>query len=274
MSLPSTSSSSSSTSTGTNPNTSIIAGRSLYNFRTAAAAYNLPTWVAAFSFSDPSVDSNDAKSIAGDTDKDKLARRIIRQCDCTTALAILMEALAEGILVDPSKATTGGSDSSGSAEEITRLRQELADQKLQLDTAKRRADEGPAFDKDGRTGPSAADSGCQSSQSAGSRSFQRQGGHSRKRIDERTVSEQHAKRLKKSREYQACKRSAAVVEAEFPSDEELQAMLLSAQGRQRFPKTSALLETNKAQAAAASAIGDIVAELRLVLHTSKQLSAS
>eukprot|EP00808_Paulinella_micropora_P015211 g36237.t1 len=83
------------------------------------------------------------------------------------------------------------------------------------------------------------DSGCQSSQSAGSRSFQRQGGHSRKRIDERTVSEQHAKRLKKSREYQACKRSAAVVEAAFPSDEELQAMLLSAQGRQRFPKTDA-----------------------------------
>eukprot|EP00808_Paulinella_micropora_P021713 g55626.t1 len=95
---------------------------------------------------------------------------------------------------------------------------------------------------------SCSDSGCQSSQSAGSRSFQRQGGHSRKRIDERTVSEQHAKRLKRSREYQACKRSAAVVEAEFPSDEELQAMLLSAQGRQRFPKTSALLETNKAQA--------------------------
>eukprot|EP00808_Paulinella_micropora_P025802 g45004.t1 len=95
---------------------------------------------------------------------------------------------------------------------------------------------------------SCSDSGCQSSQSAGSRSFQRQGGHSRKRIDERTVSEQHAKRLKKCREYQACKRSAAVVEAEFPSDEELQAMLLSAQGRQRFPKTSALLETNKAQA--------------------------
>eukprot|EP00808_Paulinella_micropora_P008977 g17950.t1 len=178
MSLPCTSSSSSSTSTGTNPNTSITAGRSLDGFRTAAAAYNLPTWVglpnlaatswrgldnvtflqlAAFSFSDPSVASNDAKSIAGDTDKDKLARRISRQWDCITALAIFMEALAEGILVDPSKATTGGADSSGSAEEITRLRQELADQKLQLDIAKRRADEGPAFGKDGRTGPSAAE---------------------------------------------------------------------------------------------------------------------
>ena len=68
--------------------------------------------------------------------------------------------------------------------------------------------------------------------------------------------------LKKSREYQARKLSAAVVEAEFPSDEELQAMLLSEQGRQKFPKTSALLETNKAQAAAASAIGKIVAELQ------------
>eukprot|EP00808_Paulinella_micropora_P000084 g68170.t1 len=114
--------------------------------------------LAAFRFSDPSVASNDAKSIAGDTDKDKLARHISMQWDCTTALSIFMETLAEGILVDPSKATTGGADSSGSAEEIKRLRrrQELADQKLQLDIPKRRADEGKAFGKDGRTGPSAA----------------------------------------------------------------------------------------------------------------------
>eukprot|EP00808_Paulinella_micropora_P017433 g16935.t1 len=156
ISLPSTSSSSSSTSTGTNPNISIKAGKRLDGFKTAAAAYNLPTWLAAFRFSDPSVASNDAKSIAGNTDKDNLARRISRQWNCTTALAIFMKALAEGILVSPSKTTTGGADSSGSAEEITMLRQELADQKLQLDIAKRRADESPAFGKDGRTGPSAA----------------------------------------------------------------------------------------------------------------------
>eukprot|EP00808_Paulinella_micropora_P016649 g38187.t1 len=86
-------------------------------------------------------------------------------------------------------------------------------------------------------------------------------GHSRARIDEKIVSAEHAKRLKKSRDYQARKRAVQVVEAEFPSDEELQAMLLSSQRRAKFPKNSALLETNKAQAAAANAINEIVREM-------------
>ena len=84
--------------------------------------------------------------------------------------------------------------------------------------------------------------------------------HSRSRIDDSTVSPQHAKRLKKSRDYQQRKRIADAV-ASVCTDEELHEMLLSKQGKDRFSKTAAMLQTNKTEVEAAQAVKQLVSEL-------------
>eukprot|EP00808_Paulinella_micropora_P014067 g17243.t1 len=84
--------------------------------------------------------------------------------------------------------------------------------------------------------------------------------HSRSRIDESTVSPQHAKRLKKSRDFQQRKRIADAV-ASVCTDEELHEMLLSKQGQDRFSKTAAMLQANKTEVEAAQAVKQLVSEL-------------
>jgi len=91
--------------------------------------------------------------------------------------------------------------------------------------------------------------------------------HSRARIDESTVSPSHAKRLKKSRQYQQRKRTAEAVAA-VCTDEELQEMLLSKQGQDRFSKTASMLRGGADNIAsinvelqAAKAVQELVAEL-------------
>eukprot|EP00808_Paulinella_micropora_P032142 g51410.t1 len=84
--------------------------------------------------------------------------------------------------------------------------------------------------------------------------------HSRSRIDESTVSPQHAKRLKKSRDFQQRKRIADAV-ASVCTDEELHEMLLSKQGQDRFSKTAPMLQANKTEVEAAQAVKQLVSEL-------------
>lgn len=84
--------------------------------------------------------------------------------------------------------------------------------------------------------------------------------HSRQRIDETRVDPQHAKRLEKSRKYQANKRAGRALAAEV-DDEGLEQLLLSKEGRERFPKVSAAFAQNQAQAAAAQAVKSMVESL-------------
>jgi len=85
--------------------------------------------------------------------------------------------------------------------------------------------------------------------------------HSRVRMDEAKVSPKHAKRLLKSRKYQARKRLATDLASAGVTDEQLQEMILSKEGQEKFPATSALIRQNQSQAAAAKAIKSVVQKL-------------
>jgi len=88
--------------------------------------------------------------------------------------------------------------------------------------------------------------------SVSSVSSSKTGPYSRQRIDLSAVDPEHAKRLQKSRKYQETLRSRSTLSKEV-TDEQLQQLLMSKQGQQRFPKTAAIFQQSKAQAAAATA---------------------
>jgi len=88
-----------------------------------------------------------------------------------------------------------------------------------------------------------------------------QGNHSRVRVDEMKVSPKHAKKLLKSRKYQAKKRLVTELISAGVTDQHLQEMILSKEGQEKFPETSALIRENKCQASAAKAIQAVVKQL-------------